>query len=151
MRLSSLRAPSQPARTLLTWCPPPRPLSCDPCALLDILIPRQGEGSSTATEAAATEVTTTETSTAIVKTDGKKAQKGKGVERFAESDIIYADDEVPFGPLGVFPENYSEVQAKVCTRGRTADESGARGICPVLCRAPGPCVYRSRCIVGGFS
>lgn len=35
------------------------------------------------------------------------------MEGFNESDIIYADDEVPFGPLGVFPENYTELQAKV--------------------------------------
>eukprot|EP00903_Cladosiphon_okamuranus_P015600 g14405.t1 len=52
-----------------------------------------------------------ESSTAIVKSESKG--KDKGVEGFDESDIIYTDDEVPFGPLGVFPENYTELQAKV--------------------------------------
>lgn len=49
-----------------------------------------------------------------MKSEGKGAKKGKSVEAFDESDIIYADDEVPFGPLGIFPENYTELQAKVC-------------------------------------
>ncbi len=51
----------------------------------------------------------TEPSTAIV----KSKPDGDGKEGFDESNIIYADNEVPFGPLGVFPENYSDLQAKV--------------------------------------
>lgn len=74
-----------------------------------------------------TEATATESSTAIVKSEG--TAKDKGVEGFNESDIIYADDEVPFGPLGVFPETYTELQAKVGIwsewRERARDSSSA--------------------------
>lgn len=48
------------------------------------------------------------TSTAIV-----KSEKAKGGGDVADSDVLYADDEVPFGPLGIFPEKYTDLQAKV--------------------------------------
>ncbi|CAN0076799.1 unnamed protein product, partial [Ectocarpus fasciculatus] len=50
-------------------------------------------------------------SSAIVKADPAK-DSGEGTD-VADSDVLYLDEEVPFGPLGVFPENYSDLQAKV--------------------------------------
>lgn len=73
---------------------------------------KQEKKASTATEAATD--ADTESSTAIVKSEGKEAKKGKGGEAFDKSNIIYADDQVPYGPLGIFPEKYTELQAKVC-------------------------------------
>ncbi|CAM9873693.1 unnamed protein product, partial [Ectocarpus sp. 8 AP-2014] len=51
-------------------------------------------------------------SSAIVKVDEDK-DDGEGTGVVADSDILYLDEEVPFGPLGIFPENYTDLQAKV--------------------------------------
>lgn len=52
-------------------------------------------------------------SSAIVKVDSKKDNSPGGEDFDYSAAILYADDEVPFGPLGIFPENYSDLQAKV--------------------------------------
>lgn len=52
------------------------------------------------------------TTSAIVKADSGSSKKDD--EDFdLTASVLYSDDEVPFGPLGTFPENYSDLQAKV--------------------------------------
>lgn len=89
----------------------------------------QGKKPSADVAEAAAAATATEPSTAIVKSEDKAAKEDRG---FAESDIIYADDEVPFGPLGIFPESYTELQAKVCDLSGLTRRRG-RGEAPPRC------------------
>lgn len=67
-----------------------------------------------AQEEKATEKTdnTKKASMAIVKTESKDADDADG-DGDDDSDIVLSDEDIPFGPLGVFPENYSELQAQV--------------------------------------
>lgn len=46
---------------------------------------------------------------AIVKTE--KTEEAKDGDD--ESEIVLSDEDIPFGPLGIFPELYSELQAQV--------------------------------------
>ena len=46
---------------------------------------------------------------AIVKTE----ETDGGDDGDDESEIVLSDEDIPFGPLGIFPELYSELQAQV--------------------------------------